>query len=69
MQEPINPRMRAGPTCDPSSPIRLSGGAARHLREAIEQMDLLLETRGIDEGLSYLVTMLTHLRAVRSNII
>lgn len=46
--------------------IRLSSSAAAELRKALRQMDLLLETRGVEPGLSSLVAMLRHLQILRS---
>ena len=44
--------------------VVLTEAQAGHLRAAKSQMDLLMQTRQVDEGMVYLIAMLQHLRAV-----
>ncbi len=46
-------------------PLFIHNAAGKHLRDALEQMDLLLGSRAEDEGLEHLVGLLMHLQAVR----
>jgi len=46
----------------------LTQAAADHLRAALEQMDLLLETRQIDAGVCHLVGLVGHLRDMRRRL-
>jgi len=48
--------------------IRLSPFAANQLREALEQMELLLRTRHENAGLRHLVAMLTSLQTLGREI-
>ena len=48
--------------------MTLSSKAAEHLRAAVEQMDLLLETQQLDTGVECLVSLLKHLGALKGNI-
>jgi hypothetical protein len=42
--------------------------AAAELHKALQQMDLLLQSRKVEPGLQALVTMLRHLRMLRRTI-
>ena len=44
--------------------LRLPQPAAEHLGAAIEQMELLVQSRQTDPALRYLVSLLQHLREV-----
>ena len=48
--------------------FRLPQEADAHLRAALGQMDLLLQTEHCHEALGYLLAMLRHLRTVRQYI-
>jgi len=48
--------------------VALTPDAAGHLRAALEQMELLLESRQAEAGLGRLVAMLWHLRAMRLSL-
>jgi hypothetical protein len=48
--------------------VMLQQDAAGHLRSALEQMDLLLQTQQTDVALGHLVAMLKHLRVVGCSI-
>ena len=48
--------------------VTLSSTAAEHLRAAVEQMDLLLETPQLDAGVERLISLLKHLRALKGTI-
>lgn len=49
--------------------IRLSPQADFALREAMSQMDLLLQAPHVDAGLQHLVCMLQHLQTLRREIV
>ena len=49
--------------------FRLPQEADAHLRAALGQMDLLLQTEHCHEALHYLLAMLRHLKAVRRYIV
>ena len=51
-----------------SDVLILPSNAAAHLRAACSEMDLLLQTEQIDEALTALVSLLSHLGTVRSAI-
>jgi hypothetical protein len=46
----------------------MSRSTERHLRAALMQMDLLLESEQVDVGLAHLVALLDHLRQVGGSI-
>ena len=48
---------------------RLPQEADFHLRAALGQMDLLLQTQHCEEALHYLLAMLRHLRTVRRYVV
>ncbi|MDY6913460.1 MAG: hypothetical protein SVT52_03255 [Planctomycetota bacterium] len=48
--------------------VLLPYAARLHLRAALEQMDLLLETQQVDAGLSHLLSLLRHLRALKWSV-
>ena len=48
--------------------IRLSQQGSDELRNALSQMDLLMQTPHVDAGLRHLVAMLQHLHTLRREI-
>ena len=53
----------------PDGTVILPRAAMRHLRAALEQMDLLLESQEVEVGLAHLVALLQHLRAFRQEAV
>ena len=66
MTEKVNGR-KGGPGRKDGA-VLLPQAARLHLRVALEQMDLLLETQQAEAALPHLLSLLRHMRALRRDI-
>ena len=55
---------RDGPAEAGDGAVVLSGAEAKHLRAALQQMELLIHARCLEAGMKNLLAMLRHLQAV-----